>query len=638
MAAQLLSRQAAMQQRFSGLLRPRFAATAATGSTAATSLSQFQHQQPQKRPFSSSFLRPGPHNSRHHLPLTQLGGSSNSRPSAAGGGPGSLTGQRRGFLLTTVKFVQRRLFNRWRMTTPLEVDWTPPPPSAPVEISLDELQGPWTRKPPSALSFEFLVQEVTFSEFRYPEQQWYPDPPDGSKPGAMWTTAQIMAIMHLRQKLTHARWATVDYVERSCWVLKDSIHTTLVLAGFANPMALGLYERVRDREMKKVQMLYASKAVRLDKLNSDYYHRHMSPFPEEEELRQRIARNLDLTLKFYKKLHEDAHEFARKRDRRFWRFSDLPLYFLIGSVIIWTLSGLIPVLPPWMAREFTRMWGALAEVELGPLVWLWGWVVGVDFEEAELPVSDYPTLQALFTRDLKPGARPVDYEADLVSPADSTVVALGDVTKDLVMNIKGQWIPVNVFLGRDAVDTRPGLKYAVLYLAPKAYHGYHAPADFEVENRLHFPGTMFSVHPMFVAAVGRVWTDNERVVLQGSWPYGQMFYGAVGAFNVGSIVMDTEPELRTNLHYQEVSFLHYPKRFDIVKGARVGGFKMGSSIVLVFDAPKGFEFTAEVGQEIRLGQSLGQVVKPKEELDAWMEEIPAAEEQEQDHDGEPQLA
>ena len=44
------------------------------------------------------------------------------------------------------------------------------------------------------------------------------------------------------------------------------------------------------------------------------------------------------------------------------------------------------------------------------------------------------------------------------------------------------------------------------------------------------------------------------------------------------------------------------------KGQRLGTFHMGSSIVLVFEAPKGFEFCVQPGDSVRYGQPLGQLM------------------------------
>lgn len=46
---------------------------------------------------------------------------------------------------------------------------------------------------------------------------------------------------------------------------------------------------------------------------------------------------------------------------------------------------------------------------------------------------------------------------------------------------------------------------------------------------------------------------------------------------------------------------------SIKKGERIGNFNLGSSVVLVFEAPDNFEFRVETGQVLKSGQSLGTV-------------------------------
>lgn len=40
-------------------------------------------------------------------------------------------------------------------------------------------------------------------------------------------------------------------------------------------------------------------------------------------------------------------------------------------------------------------------------------------------------------------------------------------------------------------------------------------------------------------------------------------------------------------------------------GEEMGGFKLGSTVVLVFEAPENFQFTIEPGQYVKMGQPLG---------------------------------
>ncbi len=46
----------------------------------------------------------------------------------------------------------------------------------------------------------------------------------------------------------------------------------------------------------------------------------------------------------------------------------------------------------------------------------------------------------------------------------------------------------------------------------------------------------------------------------------------------------------------------------VTRGDRIGGFNLGSSIVLVFEAPKNFQFSVKPGQKIYYGQPLGTIL------------------------------
>lgn len=45
----------------------------------------------------------------------------------------------------------------------------------------------------------------------------------------------------------------------------------------------------------------------------------------------------------------------------------------------------------------------------------------------------------------------------------------------------------------------------------------------------------------------------------------------------------------------------------------MGGFCLGSTIVLVWEAPEGWEFGVGIGEKVRVGQGLGRFGREKEE-------------------------
>jgi len=67
-----------------------------------------------------------------------------------------------------------------------------------------------------------------------------------------------------------------------------------------------------------------------------------------------------------------------------------------------------------------------------------------------------------------------------------------------------------------------------------------------VKDRLHVHGKLHPVKISNVTKNERVYEKNERVCIFGDWDQGRMVLVYVGAFNVGSIKLNFDKELRTN--------------------------------------------------------------------------------------------
>ncbi|KAK4556777.1 phosphatidylserine decarboxylase 1 [Recurvomyces mirabilis] len=164
----------------------------------------------------------------------------------------------------------------------------------------------------------------------------------------------------------------------------------------------------------------------------------------------------------------------------------------------------------------------------------------------------------------------------------------------------------------NSTETPTTLYYCVVYLAPGDYHRFHSPVSWVVQTRRHFAGELYSVSPYLVRTLPGLFTLNERVVLLGKWKYGFFSYTPVGATNVGSIIVNFDRELRTNSlltdtladhaaelakergePYSGYSEATYNSASAVLgghplkKGDEMGGFQLGSTIVMVFEAPKG---------------------------------------------------
>ncbi|OXB73305.1 UNVERIFIED_CONTAM: hypothetical protein H355_008281 [Colinus virginianus] len=291
-------------------------------------------------------------------------------------------------------------------------------------------------------------------------------------------------------------------------------------------------------------------------------------------------------------------------------------------------------------RLLSRAWGRLNQVELPtwlrkPVYSLYIWTFGVNMKEAAVEdLHHYRNLSEFFRRKLKPQARPVCCVHSVISPSDGKILNFGQVKNCEVEQVKGVTYSLESFLGprvstedlpfseapsgnsfQQQLVTKEGneLYHCVIYLAPGDYHCFHSPTDWRVSHRRHFPGSLMSVNPGVARWIKELFCHNERVVLTGDWKHGFFSLTAVGATNVGSIRIYFDQDLHTNSpryskgSYNDFSFVSNNNKEGIPmrKGEHLGEFNLGSTIVLIFEAPKDFKFHLKAGQKIRFGEALG---------------------------------
>lgn len=336
-------------------------------------------------------------------------------------------------------------------------------------------------------------------------------------------------------------------------------------------------------------------------------------------------------------------------------------------------------------RSISRAWGLVTAVELP--VWLrpfiyrsWARAFHSNISEAAQPLEEYASLREFFVRTLKEGSRPLDQDPKcLVSPVDGIILRVGQLKGPgaMIEQVKGfsysalsllgsrsvlpisdsqevlaeqyeqkqvrrnlnqrswwrvSWIAPKVRKENLAAPIK-GLFYCVLYLGPGEYHRVHSPIDWQVMHRRHFSGRLFPVNERAARTIRNLHVENERVVLEGKWSEGFLAIAAVGATNVGSIELPIEPELKTNrpklslFHTEPPNERMYGNKdagLMIKKGQEVAVFNMGSTVVLVFQAPSanafqyddvnseleqsgspGFRFLIKNGDRVRMGQAIG---------------------------------
>ncbi|OWM88364.1 hypothetical protein CDL15_Pgr003776 [Punica granatum] len=254
----------------------------------------------------------------------------------------------------------------------------------------------------------------------------------------------------------------------------------------------------------------------------------------------------------------------------------------------------------------------------------WARAFHSNLEEVALPLEEYASLQEFFVRSLKEGSRPIDPDPKcLISPVDGIVLRFGELksTGAMIEQVKGFSYSVASLLGANSI-------------LPMMAERTHKEDDL-IDNppieqgkkswwRVSLASPRVRDPVPGCVAIAIVATTISKVVLEGLWQQGFMGMAAIGATNIGSIELYIEPELRTNCPKKKLLQSEPPEeRFyepegveiTVKRGDEVAAFNMGSTVVLVFQAPtsessakdesSGFSFCVKKGERVRVGSALG---------------------------------
>ena len=232
----------------------------------------------------------------------------------------------------------------------------------------------------------------------------------------------------------------------------------------------------------------------------------------------------------------------------------------------------------------------------------------VDLSEAARGIGEFASFNDFFTRELKPGARPLaDSGAFILSPADGAISQLGPITGGRILQAKGRDYSVAEILGGDADAARfEGGRFMTIYLSPRDYHRVHMPAAGRLATSAYLPGDLFSVNQETAENVERLFARNERLACLFDGPDGRFASIMVGAMIVAGIDTVWPNTFRT--HARAVvreDFSDTPR--DFAAGDEMGRFYLGSTVVLLFE-PGRVEWLEDLkaGDPLRMGQAIGQ--------------------------------
>jgi phosphatidylserine decarboxylase len=257
-------------------------------------------------------------------------------------------------------------------------------------------------------------------------------------------------------------------------------------------------------------------------------------------------------------------------------------------------------------RTVTRLVGWWSRIEhpwvCNGSIALWRLFSKLDLSEAK--TTRFKSLHDCFTRELKPGARPVDMNPKhLVSPCDGLVGECGAIERGTVLQAKGFPYALRELLADPQLaEHYEGGRYATLRLTSSMYHRFHAPADCRVEQVNYICGDAWNVNPVALKRVERLFCRNERAVIRCRLASGALLtLVPVAAILVASIRLRFLDVL-LHLRYRGPNVI--PCHAAMQRGEEMGWFEHGSTIIVL--APPGIRLTDGVfqGARVRMGQPL----------------------------------
>ncbi|MDO6443386.1 archaetidylserine decarboxylase [Marinobacter sp. 2_MG-2023] len=217
----------------------------------------------------------------------------------------------------------------------------------------------------------------------------------------------------------------------------------------------------------------------------------------------------------------------------------------------------------------------------------------------------FRSLMECFTRQLKPGLRPLDMHPGVVcSPCDAIVGACGRIEGNRVFQAKGFPYSLDELIpdAAQAARYRNG-QFVTLRLKSSMYHRFHAPVDCHVSQVDYVSGDTWNVNPIALKRVEKLFCKNERAVLELRLddPRYSLTLVPVAAILVASMKFHflAEP---LDLKYRGANRITCDAEF--VKGQEIGYFQHGSTI-LVF-ASEQYQRIAGIdeGHCIKVGEAL----------------------------------
>ena len=234
---------------------------------------------------------------------------------------------------------------------------------------------------------------------------------------------------------------------------------------------------------------------------------------------------------------------------------------------------------------------------------------GLDEREAEHPLEDYRSFNALFTRGVRPGHRPITAgSSDLLSPCDGTVQDVGRVEGGRLLTVKGIEYSVGSLLADGDAGPYEGGHFAIIFLSPIDCHRVFSPTGGHLEEVVHVPGARLLVHPPFQRPEFPVYTLNERMIFRISADPGSCAVVMVAGWGVGTITLPHAKGFRPGSRRVEAH--RWPSPLPVERGGWIATFELGSTVVLLTSSSPESTPLVSPNDKVLYGQPIFRLDKP----------------------------
>ena len=214
---------------------------------------------------------------------------------------------------------------------------------------------------------------------------------------------------------------------------------------------------------------------------------------------------------------------------------------------------------------------------------------------SDYKVENWKCFNQFFTRNLRPGKRPVDMNpVSLISPCDGYLTVY-NISDDSSFEIKNTVYSLSELLqNADLASQYYGGLCLVFRLTPSDYHRYIYPDTGAKLKNIYIPGIFHTVRPVAFKKYPVFKTNSREYTILGTNNFDDVVFMEVGAMLVGKIVN----------HHQEYTF---------TRGEEKGLFEFGGSTIIMLIKKDVALIDTEIksasnrGEEykVRLGESIG---------------------------------